>query len=104
MKNDFIVPETSLNPELLIWARVNQGMTRREAAHKLQVPEPELMEYELGTRSPMWSFIEKCADLYKRPRAVFLLESPPVQDRRQLVAIKALYSDGTEQEYKFEKE
>lgn len=101
MSKNFLVPE-SFNPELLIWARLNQGMSREVAASQMGIHAVALMEYELGTRQPMWSFIEECARVYKRPSAVFLLDEPPKQDRRVLTGIKLLYSDGTEEKHVFE--
>jgi len=45
----------------------------------------------------MWSFINKCAEVYKRQSAIFLLSKPPKQDRKFLVGIKFLYSDASEE-------
>lgn len=90
-----------MNPELLIWARLAEGMNIEEAAEKLKIDAKELRKLELGTKKPMWSFIGKCAEIYKRQSAVFLLSSPPKQERRVPIGIKIVYSDASEERYEF---
>lgn len=87
----------NMNPELLIWARLNEGMSVEDASIKLKIEAKELQKLELGVKKPMWSFIKKCAEVYKRQSAIFLLSEPPVQDRRVLIGITLIYSDTTEE-------
>ena len=89
--------KVDMNPELLIWARLNEGMSLEDAAKKLKIEAKELRKLELGVKTPMWSFINKCAEVYKRPCAVFLLNKAPKQDRRTLVGVKLVYSDKSEE-------
>ncbi len=96
---DFTV---KMNPELLIWARISEGMSLEDASKKLEINPKELRKLELGTTKPMWSFIDKCAEVYKRQAAVFLLPNPPKQDRRILIGIKLVYSDTSEEYFDIE--
>lgn len=93
-KLDFKV---KMNPELFIWARLNEGMSAEFAADKLDISSRDLRKLELGTKKPMWSFIKKCAEVYKKQAAFFLLPKPPKQDRRVLIGVKLVYSDTTEE-------
>ncbi|MCI0445550.1 helix-turn-helix domain-containing protein [bacterium] len=87
------------NPEMLAWARMNQGMDRAYAAAELGTDEVTLMDYETGKSTPMISFIGKCAKLYRRPLAAFLLPKPPKQERGYPTAIIIEYSDGRVERY-----
>lgn len=89
--------KVEMNPELLIWARINEGMSLEDASNKLKIEAKELRKLELGTKKPMWSFIKKCAEVYKRPSAAFLLNKPPKQDRKVLIGVKLVYSDTSEE-------
>ena len=96
MSDDFVV---EVNPELLIWARLNDGMNLEEAADKLSVSIDELRKLESGESKTLKSFLNKCSKVYRRPFAVFLLECPPKEDRKYIVGVKLIYSDGSEQEF-----
>lgn len=50
-------------------ARVNAGMTQREAAEALDVSRETLQNYEAGKRFPSVPTIKKMEDLYKIPYA-----------------------------------
>lgn len=50
-------------------ARVNVGMTQREAAEALDVSRETLQNYEAGKRFPSVPTIKKMEDLYKIPYA-----------------------------------
>lgn len=89
--------KVEMNLELLIWARLNEGMTLEDASEKLEIESKELRKLELGVKKPMWSFIKKCAEVYKRQTAFFLLNKPPKQDRKVLIGVKLVYSDTTEE-------
>jgi len=91
---DFVV---NMNPELLIWARFGEGMSLEDAAKKLKIASKELRKLELGTKKPMWFFIKKCAEVYKRQSAVFFLSNPPKQNRKVLIGVKLVYSDTSEE-------
>ena len=93
-KSDFKV---EMNPELLVWARHNEGISFEDAAKKLKIESEELQELEHGRKKPMWSFILKCAEVYKRQPAFFLLPKPPKQDRKVLIGVRLVYSDTTEE-------
>lgn len=93
-KLDFKV---KMNPELLIWARLSEGMSIRDSAEKLKMTSKELRKLELGVKIPVWSFIKKCTGIYKRSATFFMLPKPPEQDRRILIGVKLVYSDTSEE-------
>lgn len=55
-------------------ARVNAGLTQKEAANKLGVSVYSLINYEKGTSSPSVNVLKKIEELYGIPyhRIIFL--------------------------------
>jgi transcriptional regulator with XRE-family HTH domain len=94
--SDFVV---EVNPELLVWARLNEGMSLTEAASRLSVSVDELRKLESGEVKTRKSFLDKCCKVYSRPFPVFLLERPPKEDRRSIVEVRLIYDDGSEREF-----
>lgn len=69
--------EASANPSVLIWARRMAGLEVSEAARRAHV-KPERVEcWERGERRPSLTQLRNLANIYKRPLAVFFLETPP---------------------------
>ena len=95
-QKDYKLPAT-FNPELIVWARLNEGVCLADAADALGISEDQLRAYERGDELPMWSFILKAAKAYRRPAGLFLADKPPKDMRRYIVRIVAHYSDGTEE-------
>jgi Zn-dependent peptidase ImmA (M78 family)/DNA-binding transcriptional regulator YiaG len=71
-------PKVSANPETLRWARESAGYSVAEVSKKLRLVENTISKWESGEREPDIRKLEKLADVYKRPLAVFLLPQPPV--------------------------
>lgn len=95
-KKDFPV---KINPELLVWARLNEGLDRYQAALMLGIQDFDLERYETGAKQPSAKFLQKCAEVYRRPLAAFLLPKPPKQFRAQPTKIIIKYDDGTSKEF-----
>jgi Zn-dependent peptidase ImmA (M78 family) len=84
--------ENLFSPSLLIWARRTRGMSVDTVAVKLgetfaNVTPDLISKWEAGTAYPTPSHIQRLAEIYKRPTAVFLLshhpdENPLPPDRR----------------------
>lgn len=92
LKDKFV----NANPDVLIWARIAEGLTLLEASKKLKIPDEDLTLLEIG-KSPMTlGILQKMAKVYKRSLGTFMLPKPPKEDRRQLIGITLVYSDGTE--------
>lgn len=73
-----------VNPSVLTWARETAGLTRDEAAQKLQLrrargmePAERLAALESGDDQPTRSQLARMADKYRRPLIAFYLEAPP---------------------------
>lgn len=66
-----------INPEILKWARESAGYSEEAAAKTLNKKESFISECESGDRSPTYIQLEKLADKYKRPVALFFLTNPP---------------------------
>lgn len=49
-------------------ARVNVGLTQKEAAKILKISQSTLFKYENGTNIPQWDRHEKMAELYGIPK------------------------------------
>jgi len=95
-KDDFIADVT---PDILVWARVNEGMITNEASKRLGISKKYLIELEhcnTKVKQIRWSLIKKMAKLYRRPSAAFLLSKPPKQDRKVIKRLIVDYNDGTQ--------
>jgi len=84
-------PEAIIEHTLLVWARVNTGLTVEEAAGKIGVPVDRLERWEAGEERLSIAQLRKVAVVYKRPLAVFYLSEPPrdfqpLRDFRRLPA------------------
>ncbi len=69
--------EVTVEPSVLVWARESIGKNVKDAAKKLKKSAEFVEELEAGKKKPRLTQLEKLAQLYKRPLAVFLLSSPP---------------------------
>ena len=69
-----------INPEILKWARERSGYSLEAAAKALNKDKSFIIECESGERSPTYIQLEKLADKYKRPVAVFFLPNPPEEE------------------------
>lgn len=68
----------AVTPAVLIWARESLGLSIEAAAKKLSVSVPTLTEWESGELPPTIKQLRKAAWVYRRPLAVLLLDTPPV--------------------------
>lgn len=73
-----------VNPKVLAWARETAGLTRNEAARKLNLggvrgvgPGDRLKALETGADQPTRSVLARMAKQYRRPLIAFYLEKPP---------------------------
>lgn len=73
-----------VNPKVLTWARETAGLTRDDAAKKLQLhaaygigPAARLAALESGADQPTRPMLLKMAKGYRRPLITFYLEEPP---------------------------
>lgn len=69
-----------IKPELLIWARETAGFTVADAAKKIHVSVEKLQACELGELQLTFKQLQDAANTYKRPLALFFLESPPARE------------------------
>ncbi len=72
--------KAKITPEVLIWARNGAGFSQEEVAEKLNQKSAtgEVIEaWEQGREQPTYAQLEKLANIYKRPIAVFYFPSPP---------------------------
>jgi transcriptional regulator with XRE-family HTH domain len=64
-------------PDLFRWARENVGLPLQVAARRIGVKPEKLEEWEGKEALPTPRQLEKAADAYKRPVAMFFLPAPP---------------------------
>lgn len=48
-------------------ARVNAGLTQKEAALKLHIDKRTLQNYEMGRTAPNWYVVRRMEEVYKFP-------------------------------------
>ena len=72
------------NPELFVWARETAGLSREEAAQKIQLKAAygktaaeRLSQIERGEQDPSRAQLRRMAKAYHRPLGVFYLRKPP---------------------------
>ena len=66
-----------INPDILKWARERSGYTVEAIAMFLQKDASIVNDWELGERALTYVQLEKLADKYKRPIAIFFFPEPP---------------------------
>lgn len=77
--------DVPVNPDVLIWAREERGMTGEQAAEALGVPVEQLARYEAGDDRPSVSFLRQMAKAYKIAFASLLMPDPlPPSSRLRL--------------------
>ena len=67
-----------INPSVLRWARETHGFTLSEVANSKQFSN--LAKWESGEESPTYSQLEKLAEKYHRPIAIFFFPKPPQEN------------------------
>ena len=66
-----------INPDLLKWARERSGYTVEAIAAFLKKDASIINNWEMGSSAPTYIQLEKLADKYERPIAIFFLPKPP---------------------------
>lgn len=66
-----------VEPDVLIWARESMGLSREEAASRLNLSTLDLRYFEEGAEDVPMAKIRDMADVYKRPQIVFFLPTAP---------------------------
>ena len=66
-----------INPDILKWARERSGYTVEAIAAFLKKDASIVNDWESGERAPTYVQVEKLADKYKRPIALFFFPEPP---------------------------
>ena len=66
-----------INPDIIKWARERSGYTLQEVAKSLNRDVTTISDWELGEAAPTYIQLEKLADKYKRPVAMFFFPEPP---------------------------
>ena len=66
-----------INPAIVKWARERSGYTRQEVAKSLKKDIATVSNWESGAAAPTYIQLEKLADKYKRPIAIFFFPEPP---------------------------
>ena len=66
-----------INPHILKWARERSGYAVEAIATFLKKDASIVNDWESGERAPTYIQLEKLADKYKRPIAIFFFPEPP---------------------------
>lgn len=66
-----------INPTIIKWARERSGYTLEDVAKSFKKDVTTISNWELGTQAPTYVQLEKLADKYKRPVALFFFPEPP---------------------------
>ncbi len=73
----------NITPEVLLWARDTAGYSVDEVATKLKrksVTSATIEAWETGKKKPTYAQLEKLAEYYNRPIAVFYFPEPPQEE------------------------
>ena len=72
------VPVQNINPSVLQWARERKHYDPADIVRKLHIKSEEILtDWETGKKAPTYPQLEKLADYYKVPIAVFFFPEPP---------------------------
>ena len=72
------VRATSVNPDIIRWAREGLGLSIEEVAERIGRPVDVVQSWEDGSSYPTFNQLERLADtVFKRPVAVFFFPAPP---------------------------
>ena len=71
--------EVSIEPKVLIWARESIGLSPIDISKRLDVSLDLVHRWECAQKRPTLKTVEKLANIYKRPLAVFFLPAPPIE-------------------------
>ena len=66
-----------INPDIVRWARERSGYTLNEIAKSFKKDVATISNWESGAAAPTYVQLEKLADKYKRPVALFFFPEPP---------------------------
>ena len=66
-----------INPTIVRWARERSGYTLQEIAKSFKKDIATISNWESGAAAPTYLQLEKLADKYKRPVAMFFFPEPP---------------------------
>ena len=66
-----------INPNIIKWARERSGYTLQEVAKSFNRNVVTISDWESGAAAPTYLQLEKLADKYKRPVAMFFFPEPP---------------------------
>ena len=66
-----------INPDIVRWARERSGYTLHEIAKSFKKDIATISNWESGAAAPTYVQLEKLADKYKRPVAMFFFPEPP---------------------------
>lgn len=74
-----------VNPDVLVWAREERRLSKKQAALALDLSEDDLTNYETGEKLPNKSFLNKLASVYQIQLASLLMPTPlPANTRPRL--------------------
>ncbi len=80
-----------INPSVLVWARETAGFSLNEIVKVKQLANVE--KWEKGEESPTYAQLEKLAEKYHRPIAVFFFPKPPAEEAIEK-SLRALSDQG----------
>lgn len=79
-----------INPNIIKWAREHSGYTPQEVAKFLNRDVTTISDWESGAAAPTYVQLEKLADKYKRPVAMFFFpEAPQEPDFVEQLALRS---------------
>jgi Zn-dependent peptidase ImmA (M78 family)/DNA-binding XRE family transcriptional regulator len=68
-------------PFMLRWARESINYSIEDVAKKLKKSPQEIKDWETGKAHPTYKQLEKLANIYRRPVAVFYFPEPPLEEK-----------------------
>ena len=86
---------TGINPDIIKWARERSGYTLKEVGDSVNKDAETISNWESGSSAPTYAQLEKLADKFKRPIALFFF--PEVPEEPDLVNQLALRSSEIEE-------
>lgn len=102
-----LIEHLDINPEMLTWARLNEGMNIEDSVGRFKemnypLSAEQILDFERGNKKVRLQDLQEFAVAYKRSLATFFYDKPPKQERKYPASLTVNYNNGETHTYNVE--
>lgn len=102
-----LIEHLDINPEILTWARLNEGMNIEDSVGRFKemnypLSAEQILDFERGNKKVRLQDLQEFAVAYKRSLATFFYDKPPKQERKYPASLTVNYNNGETHTYNVE--